>query len=166
MSREWITMADYLGRYDADSSAAVRVAAGDLLVAVNELLDAADADGVQFHSNPGTGNLVSGQGNGGYRPPYVRVGAKHSKHRTGHAVDIYDPRRELAAWCIAHTEPACSKLGNPDRLAEFGFAMEDPRWAPTWTHLQDLLPASGKRVFIPSSEPPLAKALPGQEALA
>ena len=98
--------------------------------------------------------MVSGQGNGGYRPPYVRVGAPQSKHRTGHAVDVFDPHRDLAAWCIAHQ----------DQLIECGLAMEDPRWAPVWVHLQDLLPASGRRVFIPSSDPPLAQALPGQEA--
>lgn len=156
MSREWIALADYLGRYAADSSAAVRIAAGDLLVSVNELLDLAAADGVDVLVNPATESPVSGRGNGGYRPPWVRVGAPASKHRTGHAVDVFDPHRKLAAWCIAHLE----------RLTECGLAMEDPRWTPTWLHLQDLLPGSGKHVFIPSSEPPLAKALPGQEVLA
>lgn len=150
---EWIKMADYLGHYAADSSAAVRIAAGDLLLAVNDLLDAAAADGVELLENPATDSMVSGRGNGGFRPPYVRVGAPQSKHRTGHAVDVFDPRRALAAWCVA----------NPERLVECGLAMEDPRWTPTWVHLQDLLPASGKYVFIPSSDPPLAKALPGQE---
>lgn len=153
MVNAWITMAHYLGPYEAESTAAVRIAAGDLLVSVNELLDAAAAEGVDLLINPATHSHVSGQGNGGYRPPWVRVGAPASKHRTGHAVDIYDPHRELAAWCIAHQ----------DRLVECGLAMEDPRWAPTWTHLQDLLPGSGKHVFVPSSDPPLARALPGQE---
>lgn len=153
MGGERISMADYLGRYQAESTSAVRIAAGDLLVAVNELLDLAVADGVPLYANPSTSNLVSGQGNGGFRPPWVRVGAEHSKHRTGHAVDIYDPRRELAAWCVA----------NQDKLVECGLAMEDPRWTPTWVHLQDLLPGSGRHVFIPSSDPPLAAALPGQE---
>ena len=152
MARDWISMADYLGRYAADADTAVRIAAGDLLVSVNELLDVAHAEGVPLYENPATDNMVSGTQNGGYRPHYVRVGAPESKHRTGHAVDVFDPRRELAAWCIQ----------NVARLVECGLAMENPRWTPTWVHLQDLLPASGRQVFIPSNDPPLAKALPEQ----
>ena len=92
----------------------------------------------------------------GWRPPEVNDAtsnaAASSTHRTGEGGDIRDKNRAFAAWCILHKEA----------LSECGLYMEDPRWTPTWVHLQTHPPASGKLVYIPSTKPALASALPGQ----
>ena len=49
-----------------------------------------------------------------------------------------------------------------DALQEIGLWMEDPQWTPTWVHLQIVPPGSRRRVYIPSSRPPLAARLPEQ----
>lgn len=78
----------------------------------------------------------------GYRPRVInsavggRVGSAHLRCQ---AVDFLDRAGLLAAWCLAHT----------DVLEAAGLYMEDPRWTPTWVHLQTNAPASGRRVFIP-----------------
>lgn len=93
----------------------------------------------------------------GWRPPVVNSGTKNaavgSKHLTARAVDVRDtPDRDLARWC----------LRNLDVLDDIGLWMEDPQWTPTWVHLQIVPPGSGRRVYVPSTQPPLAKLLPEQ----
>ena len=91
--------------------------------------------------------------NSGWRPRQVNAATPNasatSHHLTGRAVDLPDPDRTLAAWCVA----------NLDALAEMGLWMEDPRWTydengEHWVHVQTVPPGSGNRVFIPSTEPP------------
>lgn len=78
----------------------------------------------------------------GYRPRSInsavggRVGSPHLRCQ---AVDFLDRAGLLAAWCLAHM----------DVLEAAGLYMEDPKWTPTWVHLQINPPASGRRVFIP-----------------
>lgn len=62
-----------------------------------------------------------------------------SKHLSGEADDIFDPQRELQAWCKA----------NEAKLAEIGLWMEDFSATPTWVHFQVVPPKSGKRWFMP-----------------
>lgn len=62
-----------------------------------------------------------------------------SKHLYGQAVDIYDPNKELQAWCKA----------NENLLEDAQLWMEDFSATPNWCHFQILPPASGKRWFIP-----------------
>jgi len=87
--------------------------------------------------------------NSGWRPLAVNDATansgKQSRHITAEAVDIADPDRQLAAWC----------LDNLDVLDELGLWMEDPRWTPTWVHVQTQPPKSEKRVYVPSAKPPL-----------
>ena len=155
-----ISVADYFGKYadHKDATPDVKANADHLLCQVNLLLEAMIADGCTPLWNPHTSNLVSGSGNGGFRPQDCPIGAPKSKHKTGHGVDIYDPYRELAKWCYAH----------PDGLQTLGLSMENARWTPSWLHLQDIppgMPGSAWRLdFVPSSAPPLAAALPGQNA--
>lgn len=154
-----ITLEDYFGPYwcKGEDTPAMRAAAFELLAAVNRALEAAIADGVALVLNPKTGSYVSGEGNGGFRGRASRVGPSGSKHRSAHAIDIYDPLRLFARWC----------LRNEARLREFGIAgMERPEWTPTWTHLQDLPVRSGTWCFVPSEAPPLARALPEQDGAA
>lgn len=85
----------------------------------------------------------------GWRPASVNDAtanaARSSRHLTAEAVDLPDADRTLAEWCV----------DNLDVLGEIGLWMEDPRWTPTWVHVQTVPPGSGKLVFIPSSKPPL-----------
>ena len=62
-----------------------------------------------------------------------------SRHLTGRAVDIADPKRELQAWCKA----------NEKCLEEAELWMEDFTATPTWCHFQTVAPLSGKRWFLP-----------------
>lgn len=85
--------------------------------------------------------------NSGWRPKGINDdtanAAKGSRHLTAEAIDIPDSDRSLAEWCV----------DNLDVLAEIGLWIEDPRWTPTWVHLQIVPPRSGRRVFIPSAVP-------------
>lgn len=79
----------------------------------------------------------------GYRPPEINAvtpnAAKNSNHLVCRAVDIADEKGELAAWCLA----------NLDLLEHFELWLEDPRFTPTWVHLQSVPPKSNSRVFQP-----------------
>ena len=153
-----LTIDDYLmgrgKRYAADLTEDVQANALDLLSRVNLLLGFAYANGVQPTLDEKTGTHVAS----GWRPPAINDAtsnaAKSSRHMTGQAIDLRDDpdKRPLARWC----------LGNLDRLATIGLWMESPQWTPSWVHLQTVPPKSGKRVYIPSSKPPLAPPLPGQ----
>lgn len=145
-----ITSRQYFGDYaeHRDATAQVRYHATALLDIVNDLLEVAAAAGCELPENPSTGCQISGNGNGGFRPQDSKVGAGNSKHKEGRGIDIYDPHRQLASWCLAH----------PKALEERGLHMEDPRWTPSWVHLQDVPPGSGKLVYIPSTAPALAAA--------
>lgn len=149
-----ITTADWIGPHASNPGLTheIREAATAMLDRVNVLLAVAYSDGLLLPANPKTANLVSGFQYGGFRPPSCSIGAAASKHKTGHAVDVYDPRRDLATWCAGH-------LG---QLEQIGLWCEDWRWTPTWCHFQDIPPPSGRRVYVPSSEPPLIAAVPGQ----
>jgi hypothetical protein len=61
--------------------------------------------------------------------------APKSKHLTGQAVDIADPKGELKAYI---------KANPPDDLW-----FEDFDHTPGWVHMQSVPPKSGKRFFIP-----------------
>ncbi len=148
-----ITLEQYwMGRdakYPAELTAEIRHHAEQLVAKVNNLLAFADADGVAPATSSRGDAIASG-----WRPPAVNDAttnaAKSSKHRTGQAVDLADGAdRGLARWC----------LSNLDALEQIGLWMEDPRWTPTWVHLQLVPPGSGKRVYVPSTAPALAQAL-------
>lgn len=145
-----ITAADYFGQYaeHPDATAERRYHATALLDVVNDLREVAAADGCELPVNPATGCGISGNGNGGFRPQDCKVGAPDSTHKDGSGIDNYDPLRQFASWCLAH----------PEELEKRGLHMEDPRWTPTWVHLQDVPPKSGRLVYIPSTAPALAAA--------
>ena len=155
-----ITLEQYwMGRdvkFPADLTAEIRHNAEQLVGKVNNLLNAAELDGV----TPGMsvrGDAIAS----GWRPPAVNDAttnaAKASKHRSGQAVDLVDgPGRTLARWC----------LRNLDVLEDLGLWMEDPQWTPTWVHLQLVPAGSGRRVYLPSTAPALAVALIEQGGIA
>ena len=85
--------------------------------------------------------------NSGWRPQGINDAtanaASHSRHLTAEAVDLPDADRTLCEWAV----------DNLDILKELGLWMEDPRWTPTWLHVQTTPPKSGKVVYIPSTAP-------------
>lgn len=121
--------------------------AENTVLRTNQLKQLATLDGIVFPED----EVASG-----WRPGAVNDAtcnaATGSTHLTAEGLDTRDPERQFARWC----------LRNLPLLEQIGLWMEDPRWTPTWVHLQIRPPKSGKRVYIPSSKPPLAAALPEQ----
>lgn len=153
-----IIPADYYMRRDeghADElTDAIRANVAELLGRVNLLLAWAYRDGVRPALDRTTGTHVAS----GWRPAAINDAtanaAAKSKHLTGQGIDLRDNgTRDLARWV----------LRNLEALEEIGLWAEDPQWTPTWVHLQIVPPASRRRVYVPSSKPPLASKLPEQE---
>ena len=134
-----ITLEQYFGPYctHPDAGSGMYQAAEAMLERVNALLAEAAADGVPLPSNPKTGSLVSGTENGGFRPLECSIGAPKSAHKMARAVDVYDPEDALDAWV------------NDDRLVKHGLYREHPDDTPSWCHLSDKAPPSGRRTFKP-----------------
>lgn len=65
--------------------------------------------------------------------------AVHSKHLSGWAADIYDPKKKLQKFLKE----------NPAVLERIGIWCEDFGSTPNWVHCQATPPGSGKRFFIP-----------------
>lgn len=84
----------------------------------------------------------------GWRPAdinAVTVGAAaHSNHTIGLAVDIADPVGDLRNYVLT----------NLALMQEIGMFFEDFNWTRSWVHFQIVAPKSGKRIFVPSSNPP------------
>lgn len=85
--------------------------------------------------------------NSGWRSPTINAGipnaAKGSKHLKALAIDLRDKDGELRKII----------LNNLQIAKNYGLYFEDMRWTPTWLHIQIVPPASGKRIFIPSTAP-------------
>ena len=131
-------------------SAEQDIAADDLLVRVNELLDEAERL-MAFRRVvcPNTGSEVSGSkggtGDGGFRLPTSTTGSPHSSHKEARAVDVYDPGGHLDDW-LDDFEQA---NGGNTMLENHGLYREAPDSTTGWCHLTTRPPHSGKRTFHP-----------------
>ena len=121
----------YMGReviYSKDLTVSVMQNAERLIATVNQLL-----------SMFGEQRKV----NSGWRPKKLQMEinprAPNSKHITGDAIDLEDRNGKFKLWCVAHE----------DVLESLGLHMEHPKATPTWVHLQQVAPKSGKVIFIP-----------------
>ena len=134
-----ISPSDYFGPYSEhpDLTQPRKDNAYALLERVNNLLVLAEANGVELHNNPRTATMVAGDANGGFRPQDCKIGALHSNHKEGRAVDIFDPHGDLDRWLT------------DGRLTSAGLYRESPTATEGWCHLSDLPPHSGKRTFQP-----------------
>jgi hypothetical protein len=83
----------------------------------------------------------------GYRPSGFNSaagGAKRSNHIQCLACDFVDTDSALDSFCV----------GSPHVLESCGLFLEHPKWTNGWCHLQCVTPASGKRIFVPSTSNP------------
>jgi hypothetical protein len=83
----------------------------------------------------------------GWRPAGVNSiigGAKRSTHMLGLAVDIADPNGDVMRWVLA----------NLPVIKQAGLYVEDFKYTVGWVHFQIVAPKSGKRIFLPSANPP------------
>ena len=136
-----ITITQYVGKWaDSDDWTEDTIAAAtENLKRVNALLDNYAADGNELKINPATGSNVSGQTYGGFRPQSCTQGAPKSAHKTGEAVDNYDPNDDLDDYID----------DNPDVLVTYNLYREASDSTPHWCHLSIRKPGSGARTFNP-----------------
>jgi hypothetical protein len=136
-----IDIDQYVGPWkDSPDWDAIRQAnAASLLAKCSDLETEMIADGIEFPVNPKTGTQVSGEVYGGFRPQSCPIGASHSNHKEGRAVDRWDPDNRIDMWCMAHQ----------NRLREHGIYIEHPDSTPHWSHWQGVPPGSGNTVFRP-----------------
>lgn len=136
-----ITMEQYVGphKFSEDWTAARQLNAAELLIACWKLEQLAIADGITFPNNPKTNSGVSGGTLGGFRPQSCKIGAPHSAHKEGFAVDRYDPEGKIDSWCMA----------NQAKLAACGIYLEHPSKTIGWSHWTTRAPLSRNRVFMP-----------------
>lgn len=110
-----------------------------LITACSNLQHIMEAQGINFPINPKTGSEISGETYGGFRPQDCPIGASHSSHKEGLAVDRFDPNGEIDGWIMRHQ----------DILVKTGIYIESPDSTPGWSHWTIHAPSSGKHVFIP-----------------
>jgi hypothetical protein len=131
-----ITIRDYFGSHGGYITRDVQNAK-NLLAHIHPLLDAAAKAGVIPPMNPKTGTQISGEKWGGWRTQACPIGAPNSAHKTGEAIDIYDPENKLDAWLT------------DERLEKYDLYREHPEDTLGWCHLSTRAPRSGRRTFKP-----------------
>ena len=138
------TLEEYAGVHEdsKDWNAERQSNAVRLIQCCEELMERAEEAGVVFHINPATGSIISGQTMGGFRPQNCPIGAPHSSHKEGLAVDLYDPHGEIDAWCVANAYRG-------GYLPMFGIYLEHPSKTLGWSHWTIRAPKSGNRIFLP-----------------
>jgi hypothetical protein len=137
-----ITALEYFSHGGLDLRAAGRVPPAHLINSqvflnkLNPLLAAFDAQ---------RGSHFIAIVNSGYRSAAINKAipnaAIRSKHLTGNAIDIRDVTGELKKWLVTDK--------GKGTLNVCGLFMEHPSATPTWCHLQDIAPGSGKLIFYP-----------------
>ncbi len=136
-----LTLDEYLGPWKdhPDATEEVRANALRLITAVSHLLDDLMRNLIYTRVNPKTGSIVSGETGGGFRPQDYPVGAPRSAHKTGEAVDLFDPFNSIAG----HLQM------RPDLIRKHGLWMEHPSATIGWCHLQIRPVKSGNTIFQP-----------------
>lgn len=139
-----ITPRQYFGNFweHEDATPGRKDNAEQMLNRVARLEAMALEDGIVFPDNPATGNGVSGQTFGGFRPQSCPQGKPNSSHKEGQGVDRYDPDDLIDDWCMANAGPG-------GKLALCGIYIEHPLSTRGWSHWTTRAPPSGHRVFYP-----------------
>lgn len=141
------TLKDYVGvHWKSDDWNGDRQYNGMILINLcTKFIAKLEEEGVIFQINPKTGTIISGEIYGGFRPQNCPIGAPHSAHKEGMAVDIYDPDNRIDGYIDGFE----GKDGYNSLLEEFGLYREHPDKTPHWCHLTTHAPGSGKRTFWP-----------------
>lgn len=145
-----LTVDDYFHHGRSGVTAQIDAQARAWLSTVNQLLLEAHKAGIDLPNDQLTGTPIAS----GYRPPEVNArtanAGKSSTHLRGQGGDLQDWRdRRFAVWLVT----------NQRMLVEHGLWMEDPRWtagktrSDPWVHVQIVPPASGRRIYVPSTAP-------------
>lgn len=128
----------------------MRFSVSELLKAGNHKWDIKEVDDITLRNLEDLCRKVNALG---YAPPMyatsclrsiesqkrINPSAMGSSHLFGCAVDIADPKGELANWLVMH----------PSKLVECGLWMENPSSTKGWCHLSTYMPKSGRRIFNP-----------------
>ena len=135
-----ITLAQYVGKHSEspDWTDERKTNVTLLLARVNKLMFEVQSY-VRFPINPLTGSQVGGETMGGFRPQSCPIGAPKSAHKTGEAVDIYDPLNQIDEWIDKHQ----------DILVRYDLYREASVATNHWCHLSTRPPKSGNRTFYP-----------------
>lgn len=136
-----ITLDEYLGIWKdhPDVTPLVIQNAKELLKRVNALIEEVEGKNLKLSVNKKTKSQISGDTLGGFRPQSCPIGAKNSSHKTGQAVDVFDPADSLD-WIIDK---------HPELLVKHNLYREAASATRTWCHLSTRAPKSGKRTFLP-----------------
>ena len=87
----------------------------------------------------------------GYRPESVNKKTKNAAGKSNHIdADAGDIEGQIIGKML-HADYIKNK--EKSLLVKHGLYLEHPDYTPTWTHMQDEAPKSGKRVFIPRPGP-------------
>lgn len=158
-----LTVADYWAgrdyKYKSDLTHEIIQNAQHWVACANLLLSYAAKDGVRPGIDQASGTPLAS----GWRPKGVNArtanSAQLSTHLDGRGGDLQDiwPLRPLAHWCLKHSLPG-------GLLEKCGIWMEHPNWTCTanldpWCHWQTKPPGSGKRIYVPNSNPPTSPVL-------
>ena len=132
--------------------------AADALLARTNALQAEyrDATGQAEDIDPDTGTEISGSkggsGDGGFRLDTATTGRAGSAHKVlpaekplGAAVDCSDQDNGLDEWLDGFEYGD----GRNTMLEKHDLYREHPSATPTWCHLTDRAPGSGKRTYMP-----------------
>jgi len=144
------TLIDYVGPWaeSPDWNEEREDNANLLIAACTKLQALMESDGVHFplHEHTGTGlhprnrdSSISGETYGGFRPQDCPIGAPHSAHKEGLAVDRYDPGDLIDQFLLRRV----------DLLNQCGIYIEAPSTTPGWSHWTIRSPASGHVIFYP-----------------
>ena len=131
-----VSLKEYLmgrdAQYPAEYTPEVKANAEDLLNRVNALL-----------LDLGLGPTYPVYVSSGWRPSAVNAAtagaAKKSNHMLGRALDLKDGDGKLGKLFLA----------NLHLLKKHGLYLENPEKTRGWSHLQNVAPGSGSRVFNP-----------------
>lgn len=139
-----ISKQDYLGIHSKSADLTTeRLANIDrLLTAVNRLMMLGIKENITFKINKNTSSQVSGETFGGFRPQSCTIGATHSAHKEGLAVDIYDPIEDVDTWLKTSDDAR-------DLYEQLGLYFEHSDYTRGWSHWGLKRPASGNRFFKP-----------------
>jgi hypothetical protein len=151
MGKTMISMEQYLmGRdvlYPDEYTEEIKFNATQTLLAINPLV-------TDFYNDTGISLVVAS----GWRPAEVNAATSNSAGNSWHihagACDLRDTQdRDFARYVAA----------NQDKLVTYGLYVERFEWTPSWVHLSQHAPKSGKRFYIPSSAPAKCDRLPEQD---